>query len=84
MARIEELEALARKLIGDGGSPNVFFVTAKGNVTMITTDEEKAREAWRALADRFPLRECALEDRHEVLASVEPADDDSPVLVRME
>lgn len=83
--RVEALETLARDMVGDGGTPNLFFVTDGGNVTMVSTEEENARAAWRALADRFPLRECALEDRQTgVLASVQPEEDDSSVLVRSE
>lgn len=79
--RIEALETLARDMVGDGGSPNVFFVTDGPNVVMVTTDEEKARAAWRELADRFPMRECALEDRQTgVLASLEPQEEGSHVL----
>lgn len=81
--RIEALETLAREMVGDGGTPNAFFVTDGGNVTMVTTNEEEARRAWECLADRLPLQESALEDRQTgVLASVEPEDDDSPRLVR--
>lgn len=77
------LDALASDMVGDGGSPNVFFVTDGGHVVTVTTDRSAAWAQWRRLADRLPLRECALEDRQTgVLASVEPAEDGSDVLVR--
>jgi len=74
--KIEPLEALARDYVGDGKSPNLFFVTDQGTVVLISRDGETAYEAWRVLANRAPRLECALEDRKTgVLASVEPTED---------
>lgn len=43
MARVDELEELASKLIGDGRSPNVYFVTnSSGNVAAIFTLKSEA------------------------------------------
>jgi hypothetical protein len=81
MAKIPELEKLARDMIGDGKSPNLYFVTLKGAVVSVDTDVNRALAAWRALAYAEPLRECALEDRlYGVLASVTPRSDEDPRL----
>lgn len=60
----KELNALASEMVGDGKSPNVFFVTEKGNVKLIAIEFQKAYTYWRHLASGYPKRvECALEDR---------------------
>lgn len=75
--KIEALEALARDMVGDGKSPNVYFVTDGGTVTTITRDKDVARRAWEALAARRPLQESMLEDRLTgVLADVGPRSDE--------
>ena len=81
MIKIEELEELARAMVGDGQAPNVFFVTDQGVVTLVSTSYHAAYAAWGTLRDRVPMQECALEDRLTgILASVEPEDDDSDIL----
>ncbi len=82
MARIEALETLASELIGDGQEPDLFFVTDRGNVCLLSVDGEQAYEAWLSLARRLPLTECSLESRTiGVLCTVEPEEDNSPHLV---
>lgn len=74
---IEPLQSLPRTMVGDGGQPNVFFVTDQGVTVTITTDFEVAYEHWKKLAARRPRVESALEDRLTgCLASVEPVDDE--------
>ena len=70
--RIQALEELPRNMVGDGGTPNLYFVTVKGNVLLISQDFEIAYRAWREFS--FPAKmETGLEDRQVgVLASVEP------------
>ena len=75
--RIKSLEELARDMVGDGGSPNVFFVcTFEGKrksrgVIMITRDFQYAYECWSKLSRRN--HESTLEDRKwGVICSVEP------------
>jgi hypothetical protein len=80
--RVTTLEELARETIGDGGSPNLYFVTDNGDVVTVTRDRALAYRHWRYLADQRPLRECALEDRkYGVICSVEPRDEGSKRLV---
>ena len=72
-----QFEKIASELIGDGRRPNVYFVTDQGKVQTITLNKEVALDHWRALAARWPMVECALEDRQTgVLASIEPTTDD--------
>lgn len=82
MVRFECLEQLARELIGDGKTPDLFFVTDGGNVVTITADYRVARIHWERLRARYPLQECALENRtYGVIASVEPEEDGDSQLV---
>ena len=71
-----ELDSLARNLVGDDKSPNLFFVSfglgpQRFGVRLVTCDFDVAYSYWRAHADtRFG--ESLLEDRqHGTLASVE-------------
>lgn len=79
--RLEFLEALARELVGDGKSPNLFFVSSEGNVILISRDFDVAYLKWKQHAqDRD--HESALEDRqYGVISSVEPSEDESGRLV---
>ena len=82
--KIEALETLARTMIGDGQTPDLFFVTDEGAVVLIETSALRAYGRWRDLAQRSPRKECALENRtFGVIASVEPRDDteDAPLIV---
>ena len=81
--KLEALETLARERVGDGQSPDLFFVTDQGTVVTVTRDYQIASTAWTrlAMAGRWQT-ECALENRtFGVLASVEPAEDDSDRMV---
>ncbi len=70
--RLQALESLASKLIGDGKSPNVFFVTVEGRVVSITQDLEVAKRAWEGFAASMNI-ETSVEDRLVgVLASITP------------
>ena len=77
--KIEALEELARAMIGDGQSPDLFFVTDRGQVVSVDVCHISAYERFIALAQRSPRKECVLENRtFGVIASVEP-DSDEPV-----
>lgn len=74
--RIEALEAVARKLVGDGKSPNVFFVSLDGNIIMIALDFHLAYQKWKEISSQRTT-ETSLEDRQTgVLASIEPESDE--------
>jgi hypothetical protein len=74
--RIEALEAVARKLVGDGKSPNVFFVSLDGNIIMIALDFHLAYQKWKEISSQRTTETC-LEDRQTgVLASIEPGSDE--------
>lgn len=74
--RLEVLEKLARELVGDGKSPNLFFVSCEGNIILISRDFDVAYEKWLQHADQRD-HESALEDRQTgVIASVEPESDE--------
>ena len=63
-------------MIGDGKSPNLFFVTENGVTVTITRNYAAAYFEWRNLAWNYPRIECALEDRKfGVIASQEPESD---------
>ena len=71
----KELEGLARNLVGDNEKPNLYFVSDKGGVLLVTTDFIMAHGTWKQLPRD---QESALEDRLVgVLASTEP-ESDSP------
>jgi len=76
--KIEILEKIPREMVGDGKSPNVYFVsTLKNGVVLITRDWELAYNYWRGLPDEV---QPSLEDRQTgVLCSVDPDEtEDSP------
>jgi hypothetical protein len=76
------LKELPRDMVGDNGSPNVYFVTDCGATVTVTLDGLTAYAHWRRLADRRPRVECALEDRKfGCMASVEPREENSTDLV---
>lgn len=77
--KIEACEALARNMVGDGKSPNLFFVSIGGTNVMITRDFNAAYHAWRAIPRHI---ESALEDRKwGTVCSNEPEEDGSSKLV---
>lgn len=70
--RIEPLEKVAQEMVGDGKSPNVFFVSRDGNIILISLSFVTAYEAWREISNQRTT-ETALEDRQTgVLAAIEP------------
>ena len=71
---IPELEDLARLMVGDDGSPNLYFVSVKGNCQLVTRDPHVAYGFWRKLSRKV---ESCLEDRQTgVLCSNEPEGDE--------
>lgn len=71
---ITELEELASKMIGDGKTPDVFFVSEQGKINLVTTDFELAYYRWQVLS-RGCRMECALENRtYGTICAVEPED----------
>jgi hypothetical protein len=68
--RCDELEKLATACIGDGKQPDLFFVSRKGNVQLVTTDFDLAYSVWRQSPS---MVESALENRtYGVICSSEP------------
>lgn len=61
--KIKALEELARNMVGDGESPNLFFVSDCGAIITITRDFQVAYSEWKKLAFRSPRLPCMLEDR---------------------
>ena len=59
--KVKQLNQLASELVGDGKKANVFFVTQKGDVVLVTTDFSAAYRYWNNLAGQ--RIESALEDR---------------------
>ena len=77
LRKIETLETFASNVIGDGKSPDLFFVSDQGVCITVTRSFETAYRQWRELAHRSPFVECALENRTVgVLCSVEPTSDE--------
>jgi hypothetical protein len=78
--KIRQLEKLACEVIGDGGSPNLYFVTESGRgVILVSRDFDAAYDCWRFLPRSI---ETTLEDRKiGVICSTEPEEDDSKKLV---
>lgn len=71
--QIKELNALATKMVGDNQTPNVFFVSCRGNIMMVSAEFDTAYDYWRFLPRNV---ETTLEDRQNgVLASTEPRED---------
>ena len=69
-----DLEAFVSEMVGDDGSPNLYFVSIKGNCHLVTRDPHVAHEFWRKLPRHV---ETCLEDRQTgVLCSNEPEDDE--------
>jgi len=78
MKRIESLENIARETVGDGKSPNLFFVSVEGNIGMITQDFLAAYRYWRDLPRNI---ETALEDRKTgTICDTTPIEDGSAIL----
>lgn len=72
------LEELARTMVGDGQTPDLFFITQKGVVVAVDVDPEAAYSRWRQCqhGKRGPV-ECALENRtYGVIASWQPESDE--------
>ena len=67
---LKKFDDMARGLVGDSGRPDLYFVSDKRGVFLVTTDFPSAYFAWR----RLPRdEESALEDRQiGVIASTEP------------
>jgi len=61
LRKIPALEALASEMVGDGQTPNVFFVTVEGRVSLVTRSVRLAYETWSRL--HVLHRESAIEDR---------------------
>ena len=76
-AKIKQLQELARDMIGDEKTPNLFFVSEQGVIITVTRDFEIAYTQWKHLEASFFRVECALEDRrYGTICSVEPRTDD--------
>jgi hypothetical protein len=79
MKKIPEFQRLASKMVGDGKTPNTFFVTREGVTELITTHFPTAYRYWLRLPREV---ETALEDRLcGCLGTNEPEEDGSKKLV---
>ena len=77
--RIELLEGLASQLIGDGQSPNLYFVSVKGNCVLVSREFDTAYDYWRFLPRNI---ETSLEDRQiGVICSTEPVEEGATKLI---
>lgn len=82
--RLKILNDLPVNMVGDGESPNVFFVSLEGNVVLISLDFDVSYLFWKHISNKL-AHETSLEDRqHGTLASVEPIEDGSDKLVRID
>jgi hypothetical protein len=81
--KIKQLNELASTMVGDGDSPDVFFVTDKnGDVAMITVDFERAYSFWNDLPK---TEQSTLENRKwGVICSTEPRNENDSRLVTMD
>lgn len=80
--RFKPFEDMARDMVGDGKTPDLFFVSVAGNIVTVSLDFQSAYEEWR-VRSRGNRVETSLEDRlYGTIASVEPEDDGSPKLIR--
>jgi len=79
MAKIRQLEELASEVIGDGGSPNLYFVTEAGRgVILVSRDFDVAYDHWRHMPRSI---ETSLEDRKiGTICSTQPVEDGSKEL----
>jgi hypothetical protein len=77
--RIKKLEELASEVIGDGLSPNLYFVTEEGRgVILVSRDFDAAYDCWRFLPRSI---ETTLEDRKfGVICSTQPEEEGSKKL----
>ena len=75
------LDAIPRQTVGGGAKRNLFVVTRKGSVVMLTYDGPAAYRCWHNLLLNEPHVESALEDNHGCVATREPEEDNSSRLV---
>jgi hypothetical protein len=80
MAKIRQLEELASEVIGDNGSPNLYFVTEAGRgVILVSREFDVAYDHWRHMPRSI---ETSLEDRKiGTICSTTPYEDGSTTLV---
>ena len=76
------MDELATTTVGDGKSPNIYFVSKDAKVICMTTSYQLARKTWEDLPTNV---ETAMEDRkYGVIASNEPEENGSKRLVLIE
>src|SRR6185295_1454724 len=76
--KIQELEALATNMVGDGRSPELYFVTDEGAVVMVSRWFRPAYDIWRYLSRQQPRRASALESRKIGLLASVGEDEEKP------
>lgn len=78
--RIDALEKFTSATVGDGKSPNLFFVSEQGTNVMIARSFQPAYDYWRSLPSNAA---SALEDRqYGCIASVDTDEENPGRLVR--
>lgn len=76
--KIKQLENLAWTMVGDGRSPNLFFVSVQGAVVTITRDFAQARREFFGLFAENRVRELAVEDRQHGCVLTNEQDEENP------
>ena len=82
--KFPQLNKLASEMIGDGKTPNLFFVSYEGNIITVSISFHYAYEHWKTLAN-MKDKECSLEDRkHGTIASIEQSEDNPHKLIKID
>lgn len=77
--KIKEFESMATNLIGDGKTPDLFFVSEQGVIITISRSFDTAYNEWKGLPRNI---ETALENRsYGVICSTSPDDENGNKLV---
>src|SRR5208283_447941 len=76
--KIAVFENMAREMVGDGKSPNLYFVGVKSVIVTVTRDFKTAYNQWQEMGTS---QETSLEDRKTgTICTVQPKEDNSTVL----
>lgn len=75
--KIEQLEELARTMVGDGKAPNLYFVTVEGVVTTVTRSLERAKWEWSRNVSEDRRRATSVEDRRQGSVCQHDRDEDN-------
>lgn len=80
--KVKALQELARKMVGDGKSPNLFFVSVEGVIVHIGRTPTNAYDYWSAVSRNPDNKNTALEDRkHGTIADKQKDRKDGTVII---